>query len=157
MKLKKVIKWTGIAILAALILAFLVGFIAYWRSTNDCDRNTGIPANPMKAIVHCEYGSPDVLTLADVEKPIPNDNQLLVRVRAAAVNPLDLTIRGPWLMRPISGCANQRTLDSVSITQERLKQSEKRNAVQTWRRSIRRERRGHRRVYLCFSGSSGYV
>ena len=37
MKLKKVIKWTGIAILAVLILAFLAGFIAYWRSTNDCE------------------------------------------------------------------------------------------------------------------------
>jgi len=70
-----------------------VGFIAYWRSTNDCDRNTGTPANPMKAIVHCEYGSPDVLTLVDVEKPTPADNQVLVRVRAASVNPLDLTIQ----------------------------------------------------------------
>jgi len=57
----------------------------------------------MKAIVHCEYGSPDVLTLEDVEKPVPNDNQLLVKVRAASVNPLDLTIRGPWLIRPILG------------------------------------------------------
>ncbi len=57
----------------------------------------------MKAIVHCEYGSPDVLKLEDVKKPVPNDNQLLVRVRAASVNPLDLTIRGPWLIRPILG------------------------------------------------------
>jgi NADPH:quinone reductase-like Zn-dependent oxidoreductase len=103
MKLKKVIKWTGIAIVVALILSFLVGFIAYWRSTNDCERNTGIPANPIKAIVHCEYGSPEVLKLEDLEKPVPNDNQLLVRVRAASVNPLDLTIRGPWLIRPILG------------------------------------------------------
>jgi NADPH:quinone reductase-like Zn-dependent oxidoreductase len=59
--------------------------------------------NAMKAIVHCEYGSPDVLKLEDVEKPVPNDNQLLVRVRAASINPLDLTIRGPWLIRPILG------------------------------------------------------
>ena len=57
----------------------------------------------MKAIVHCEYGSPDVLKLEDVEKPVPNDDQLLVRVRAVSVNPLDLTIRGPWLIRPILG------------------------------------------------------
>jgi NADPH:quinone reductase-like Zn-dependent oxidoreductase len=57
----------------------------------------------MKAITHCEYGSPDVLKLEDVEKPIPNDNQLLVRVRAGSVNPLDLTIRGPWLIRPMLG------------------------------------------------------
>jgi NADPH:quinone reductase-like Zn-dependent oxidoreductase len=103
MKLKKVIKWTGIAILVALVLAFLALFIAYWRSTNECFRNAGSVNNPMKAIVHCEYGSPDVLKLEDVEKPVPNDNQLLVRVRAASINPLDLTIRGPWLIRPILG------------------------------------------------------
>src|SRR6476619_6845054 len=101
--MKRILKWTGATILLALILSVFAGFIAYWRSTNDCDRNAAVPTNPMKAIVHCEYGSPDVLTLADVEKPVPNDNQLLVRVRAAAVNPLDLTIRGPWLIRPLLG------------------------------------------------------
>jgi NADPH:quinone reductase-like Zn-dependent oxidoreductase len=57
----------------------------------------------MKAIVHCEYGSPDVLELKDVQKPVPNDNQVLVKVRAVAVNPLDLTIAGPLALRPISG------------------------------------------------------
>jgi len=103
MKLKRVIKWTGVAILVSLVLGFMALFVAYWRSTNDCERNTSTPANPIKAVVHCEYGSPDVLTLADVEKPVPNDDQLLVRVRAASVNPLDLTIRGPWLIRPILG------------------------------------------------------
>src|SRR5437773_3094376 len=103
MKLKRVLKWSTRAILLALVLAFLVGFIAYWRSTNDCDRKTRAPTNPMKAIVHCEYGSPDVLKLEEVEKPVPNDNQLLVRVRAASVNPLDLTIRGPWMIRPLLG------------------------------------------------------
>jgi NADPH:quinone reductase-like Zn-dependent oxidoreductase len=41
--------------------------------------------------------------LEDIEKPIPNDNQLLIRVRAVSVNPLDLTIRGPWLIRPMFG------------------------------------------------------
>ena len=57
----------------------------------------------MKAITHCEYGGPDVLKVEEVEKPVPNDNQLLVKVRAAAVNPLDLTIRGSLLFRPLSG------------------------------------------------------
>ncbi len=103
MKIKRILKWSARGILLALILGFLVGFIAYWRSTNECDRNTVASGNPMKAVLHCEYGGPDVLTLVDVEKPAPNDNQLLVRVRAASVNPLDLTIRGPWLLRPILG------------------------------------------------------
>ncbi len=100
MKLKRILKWSAGAIFVAFVL---VTFIAYWMSTNDCDRNTAAPTVPVKAIVHCEYGSPDVLKLEDMEKPVPNDNQLLVRVRAASVNPLDLTIRGPWLIRPILG------------------------------------------------------
>src|SRR5882724_5379595 len=100
MKVKRVLKWSASVILLALVVWL---FVAYWTSTNECDRNTGAPANPMKAIVHCEYGGPEVLTLVDVEKPIPADNQVLVRVRAASVNPLDLTIRGLWLLRPMSG------------------------------------------------------
>ncbi|HEY2103726.1 MAG TPA: NAD(P)-dependent alcohol dehydrogenase [Chthoniobacterales bacterium] len=100
MKVKRVLKWSAGVIFLALV-AWL--FIAYWTSTNECFRNAGSVKNPMKAIVHCEYGSPDVLKLEDVEKPVPTDNQLLVRVRAASINPLDLTIRGPWLLRPLSG------------------------------------------------------
>jgi NADPH:quinone reductase-like Zn-dependent oxidoreductase len=103
MKIKRILKWTGRALLVVLILAFLWGFVAYWMSSNDCDRETGAPVNPMKAIVHCEYGGPEVLRLADVEKPVPTDNQVLVKVHAASLNPLDLTIRGPLLIRPILG------------------------------------------------------
>jgi NADPH:quinone reductase-like Zn-dependent oxidoreductase len=104
MKLKRILKWTAATILLALILAFLVGFIAYWRSTNDCDRNTGTQANPMKAIVYCEYGSPDVLKFEDVEKPVPNDDQVLIKVRAASLNAFDAyVIRDTWLGRLIFG------------------------------------------------------
>jgi NADPH:quinone reductase-like Zn-dependent oxidoreductase len=55
----------------------------------------------MKAIVHREYGSPEVLRLEDVEKPTPADDEVLVRVRAASVNPLDWHyLRGtPYIMR----------------------------------------------------------
>jgi NADPH:quinone reductase-like Zn-dependent oxidoreductase len=43
----------------------------------------------MKAIVQDRYGPPDVLELKDVAKPAPGDNDVLVRVHAAAVNALD--------------------------------------------------------------------
>ena len=43
----------------------------------------------MKAILFTRYGSPDVLQLAEVEKPVPNEDQVLVKVVAASANPLD--------------------------------------------------------------------
>ena len=46
-------------------------------------------ATPMKAIVHRCYGSPDVVRYEDIAKPTPADDELLVRVHAASVNPLD--------------------------------------------------------------------
>ncbi len=57
----------------------------------------------MKAIVHTEYGSPDVLQFKEVEKPLPQDHQLLIKVQAASVNTLDLALRGPFLARIITG------------------------------------------------------
>jgi NADPH:quinone reductase-like Zn-dependent oxidoreductase len=43
----------------------------------------------MKVIAYHEYGSPDVLKCEEVEKPIPKDDEVLIKVRAASVNPLD--------------------------------------------------------------------
>src|SRR4051812_23199821 len=43
----------------------------------------------MKAIIYHSYGSADVLKCEDVPKPIPKDEQVLIKVRAAALNPLD--------------------------------------------------------------------
>ena len=85
--LKRILKWTSFAILLALFVGIILVFIAYWRSTNDCGR-TAAPKNPMKAIVYCDYGLAN-LKLEEVEKPVPNDDQILVKVRAASVNPYD--------------------------------------------------------------------
>jgi NADPH:quinone reductase-like Zn-dependent oxidoreductase len=82
----RVLKWTAGAVLLALIAC---GFVTYWTSTNDCNRYGITPTNPMKAIVYCEYGSPEVLQLKDIEKPTPKENEVLVRVRSFSINPAD--------------------------------------------------------------------
>src|SRR5882724_1881683 len=94
---KRVVKWTLGTILLALLLWV---FIAYWTSTNDCERYAAAPVNPMKAIVYCDYGVPN-LKFQEIEKPTPADDQVLVKVRAASVNPLDWHfIEGtPYVMR----------------------------------------------------------
>jgi NADPH:quinone reductase-like Zn-dependent oxidoreductase len=78
-------------------------FVAYWTSTNDCERITASLNIPMKAILSCEYGVEN-LQLREIEKPTPNENEVLLRVRAASVNPVDgHLIRGAWPMRPMIG------------------------------------------------------
>lgn len=106
MMLRPILRWSIRAILAALILAFLVGFVAYWRSTNECDRNIAAPANPMKAIRYCDYG---IVKLDHIEKPVPKDDQVLIKVRAASLNSLDVfMIRDTWLGRLFFGLRKPR-------------------------------------------------
>jgi NADPH:quinone reductase-like Zn-dependent oxidoreductase len=59
----------------------------------------------MKAIVYHDYGSPDVLRCEEIEKPSAGDDEVLIRVRAASVNPLDWRLmRGkPALARLMTG------------------------------------------------------
>ena len=59
----------------------------------------------MKAAVYTRYGPPDVVQTTDVEKPVPNDNEVLIKVRAASVNPLDWHfMRGtPYFLRIPAG------------------------------------------------------
>ena len=55
----------------------------------------------MKAITCTQFGPPDVLQIEEIDKPVPKDNEVLMKVRAASVNPYDWhMIRGtPFLMR----------------------------------------------------------
>ena len=97
---RRVLKGTASVVLLGLIAC---GFVTYWTSSNDCERNAVTPTHPMKAILSCEYGVEN-LQLRDIEKPTPKENEVLVRVRAASVNPADgHLIRGVWLMRPMLG------------------------------------------------------
>ena len=58
----------------------------------------------MKAVVYRRYGSPDVLRCEDTEKPTAGDDEVLIRVRAAAANPMDYHLMGgAYLMRLMTG------------------------------------------------------
>ncbi len=59
----------------------------------------------MRAVVCTAYGAPDVLQLRDVVKPVPKDNEVLVRIRATTVSAADCELRrfdfAPWIWLPI--------------------------------------------------------
>ena len=58
----------------------------------------------MKAMVYTQYGSPEVLSLQQVEKPSPKDNEVLVKIRAVSLNVADKhLLQGPLLVRPTQG------------------------------------------------------
>src|SRR5918992_3712470 len=64
----------------------------------------------MKAIVHDTYGSPDVLALKDIDRPVPERNEVLVRVHAAGLHVGDcFGVRGrPLPIRLVTGLVKPR-------------------------------------------------
>ena len=91
----------------------------------------------MKAIVYTKYGPPDVLQLKEVKKPIPKDNEVLIRVYAATVNRSDCAMlrAKPFIMRfftglfkpnkPILGTDFAGTIEAVGKNVASLKIGEK--------------------------------
>ena len=59
----------------------------------------------MKSVVYQGFGSPDILRLQEIDKPVPGDGEVLIKVRAASVNPLDWKLMkgGPPLARLLIG------------------------------------------------------
>ena len=76
------------------------------RSSSTDPRSAGErEVMKMKAIIYTKYGPPDVLQFEEVEKPVPGDDEVLVKIHAAAANPLDWHFMraAPFVMRFISG------------------------------------------------------
>ncbi len=65
----------------------------------------------MKAIVYDRYGPPDVLQYLDIDEPVPGDDQVLIKVHAASVNPYDWHfLRGtPTFIRLFTGLSKPKS------------------------------------------------
>jgi NADPH:quinone reductase-like Zn-dependent oxidoreductase len=84
------------------LIVILIGVFAIYAWATGARQEpieTGEPH--MKAVVYTNYGSPDVLEIRDIKKPVPNDDQVLIKVRAASINPLDWHFMEgtPYIMR----------------------------------------------------------
>jgi NADPH:quinone reductase-like Zn-dependent oxidoreductase len=86
------------------LIVILIGVFAIYAWATGARQEpieTGEPH--MKAVVYTNYGSPDVLEIRDIKKPVPNDDQVLIKVRTASINPLDWHFMEgtPYIMRAI--------------------------------------------------------
>lgn len=103
LKLRYRILVTLLTVLVALLFSF--GFLFSYAT--PCPTSMASPDAPttMQAVVHRCYGPPAVITLERLPRPVAADNELLVRVHAAAVNPLDWHyLRGtPYIVRLEAG------------------------------------------------------
>ena len=147
MRWKRILKW---CVLAVLIFLFAWFQVAYWTCTNDCGRSIPPGTERMKAIRYCEYGSPDVLKIEEIEKPVPKEDELLVRVHAASLNFIDAgLVRGPSVLRLLSGLRKPKFTgfgqDFAGVVEAVGKQCHR---VQARRRSLWRKR-GSVAEYVC--------
>lgn len=92
--LSRIALWLGLAVAALIVYAWVTG-----AQQEPLER--GEPH--MKAVVYREYGSPDVLQIDEIKKPAPGDDQILIKVHAVSINPLDWHfIEGtPYIMRAL--------------------------------------------------------
>ena len=97
----------ALVVVLVVISVMVVSFAVALSHDSPCRTSDALPGDAprMKAIVSRCYGSPDVLTLEEVARPTPADNEVLVKIHAAALNPLDWHVmRGqPYIMRLSAG------------------------------------------------------
>jgi NADPH:quinone reductase-like Zn-dependent oxidoreductase len=77
------------------LLAVIGWLTTLWIVSSDGATQLGKPM--MKAVIMHAYGGPEVLKLEDVSRPEPKDEELLIRVMAVSVNPVDVAIRKGYL------------------------------------------------------------
>ena len=71
----------------------------------------------MKAIGYHTYGSPDVLELQEVAKPVPKEHEILIHVHAAAITPTDIVFRNgvPFLVRVFTGLRRPKKIPGTEF------------------------------------------
>ena len=143
----------ALKILAALLIVAVIALGVTISHDSACptDPWPGLAAGsvPMKAAVYRCYGPPEVVKIEHVAKPVPSDEEVLVKVHAAGINPLDWHyMRGvPYIMRlesgflPAEGPAARRRF----LGHGRGRRQE-RHELQARGRGVRREERRVRRV-----------
>src|SRR5262249_13281565 len=100
-------RYKVLSVMLALVAVAMLSFMLFLSHDSSCGPAPVLPNNTnlMKSIVHRCYGTADVLKYEDTAKPAPADNQVLVKVHAASVNPLDWHyMRGtPYIVRLEAG------------------------------------------------------
>jgi NADPH:quinone reductase-like Zn-dependent oxidoreductase len=101
------LRYKVLTIVLMLLLVTASSLALVLSHDSPCGAALPLPAGTqsMKAVVYRCYGSPDVVKLEDIAKPAVADDRLLVKVKAASVNPLDWHyMRGkPYIVRPTAG------------------------------------------------------
>lgn len=92
----------GLSVLGILVVG-IAGLAIAMSYDSACGPAPAIAAGAttMQAVMHRCYGPPEVLSLEDIEKPVPAENQILIKVHAASINPVEWhSVRGvPYMMR----------------------------------------------------------
>jgi NADPH:quinone reductase-like Zn-dependent oxidoreductase len=101
------LRYKILSIIGVLVVGAVVAVALLLSHTTPCGPPSPFVtgATPMKGVVRRCYGSPEVVRYEDIAKPTPKDDEVLVKVHAASVNPLDWhDLEGtPYLVRTDTG------------------------------------------------------